>query len=126
MVTAALVRAGAGAQVDVLLADLQLLGLRLAAPGDGHADLVRDTATALKLVAGAARDGIELDCTDALCTAVAIRLGLLLLTADPSRHLPTSPNPRSDAYHISTGEIFCRPATVPLPKGEPTSVEDTR
>ncbi|MFJ9692672.1 hypothetical protein [Kitasatospora sp. NPDC101183] len=32
----------------------------------------------------AARDGIALDCTDALSTAVALRLGLLLLAADPT------------------------------------------
>ncbi|MEU9132421.1 AbrB/MazE/SpoVT family DNA-binding domain-containing protein [Kitasatospora sp. NPDC048540] len=76
-----LVKAGARDQVDAVLGDLQLLGLQLAAPSDGHADLAHDTATALELVTDAARDGGELDFTDALCAAVALRLGLLLISA---------------------------------------------
>ncbi|MEV7602953.1 hypothetical protein AB0O91_36865 [Kitasatospora sp. NPDC089797] len=78
----ALVKAGARDQVDLVLADLQLLGLKLTTPSEGHADLAHDTATALDLVTDAARDGAELDFTDALCAAVALRLGLLLLAAD--------------------------------------------
>ncbi|UKZ02835.1 AbrB/MazE/SpoVT family DNA-binding domain-containing protein (plasmid) [Streptomyces viridifaciens] len=79
-----LVRAGGRDEVDMVLADLQLLGLKLTAPGEGHADLAHDTATALALVTDAARDGVALDFTDALCTAVALRLGLLLLAAGPA------------------------------------------
>ncbi|MGW4808743.1 AbrB/MazE/SpoVT family DNA-binding domain-containing protein [Kitasatospora sp. NPDC004272] len=77
----ALARAGCTRdQVATVLADLQLLGLRLAAPGIGHTDLAEDTVTALELATAARdRDGAELDATDALCAAVALRLGVLLL-----------------------------------------------
>ncbi|MFE4599435.1 hypothetical protein ACFRKE_01095 [Kitasatospora indigofera] len=56
--------------------------------------LAHDTATALVVVIHAARGGVELDFTDPLCAAVALRLGLLLLAAgDP----PPPPNqPKSE------------------------------
>ncbi|MGW4694051.1 AbrB/MazE/SpoVT family DNA-binding domain-containing protein [Kitasatospora cineracea] len=77
----ALVHAGCTRdQVDTVLEDLTLLGLRLVAPGSGHADLAEDTVTALELIAAVRdRDGVELDAADALCAAVALRLGVPLL-----------------------------------------------
>ncbi|WP_100590125.1 AbrB/MazE/SpoVT family DNA-binding domain-containing protein [Kitasatospora sp. CB02891] len=84
----ALVRAGLLDQVDDVLTDLRLLGLSLSAPGDGHPDLAHDTATALRLVADATQRGAALEFTDALCTAIALRLGVLLLAADPAPAVP--------------------------------------
>ncbi|MFF2751331.1 AbrB/MazE/SpoVT family DNA-binding domain-containing protein [Kitasatospora sp. NPDC058048] len=88
----ALARAGAHQRADTLLAELAVLGVRLPGPAKARATLAEDTAHAVQLTAEAARAGVEVPLSDALCAAAAHRLGVPLFAADL---LPAEPGPLS-------------------------------